>query len=820
MARSAYLLCAASIALSAPLSAQEAGEAPGVITQPDEPTSPDVSDDAATNEIVVTGTRLRGEVITTQPPIAEYDEADVQALGAGSLAEVLEALGPQVNSARGRGGGRPVILVNGRRISSFRELSSYPPEAVVKVSILPEEVALQYGFPPDQRVVNFILKDDFTSHEVEAEYEQPGRGGYRQTELELTYLRIDGPDRLNANVELSETTGLTDAERGVVLGAPVLAGDPDPAAFRSLIAPSTSAEATLNWSRGLGEEGAGGSIALNGSFNQSRSRNLEGLATVLLVGPDPASASAFRSLPYLLATDTRSDTFALGATLDKPMGEWRLNGTVDATLTDTETLTGSSPDTSAIIEAAREGALAIDGPLPTLPLGAADPARFRTVTIDNALTLSGRPLDLPAGRVAATFDLGYKWNRINSESPSTGGLTELTRGRISAGANFSVPVAERGGFLGAIGELDLTLGGGVDHLTDFGTLWDANLVLTWRSTDRLTFQASYIPREVAPTLTQLGTPVIVTPNVPVFDLATGQTTLVTITRGGNPNLLAEQQRDLKLAAKWELPEIAEDIRDGSIEVEYFRNRSRDVSAAFPLLTPAIEAAFPERVTRAADGTLLAIDQSPVTFARQEASRIRFALNLGGSFGQDEEEGRSGARGRRAGGGDPAAMLRRGPPSGGRWRLSLDYTRELENTVLVSPQGPELNLLGGDALVTGGVPEDRFGARLSGFYKGFGGRVAFDWFSATDVRATGLPGSSDLRFGSLAKLDVRLFTDLERVFPSEPVLRGVRLSAFVDNIFDQRQEVVDATGQTPLRFQPFLLDPTGRFIGVEIRKLFL
>lgn len=153
-------------------------------------------------------------------------------------------------------------------------------------------------------------------------------------------------------------------------------------------------------------------------------------------------------------------------------------------------------------------------------------------------------------------------------------------------------------------------------------------------------------------------------------------------------------------------------------------------------------------------------------------------------------------------------------------MTLDYTRELENTVLVSPEGPRLDLLDGDALTTGGVPSDRVGARLFGFLDGYGARVAFDWFGPTDVRGTGLPGSTDLRFGGLARLDLRLFSDLERIFPEEPALKGVRLSFVIDNVFDARQRVVDAEGNTPTRFQPFLLDPTGRYLGVDIRKLFL
>jgi hypothetical protein len=42
---------------------------------------------------------------------------------------------------------------------------------------------------------------------------------------------------------------------------------------------------------------------------------------------------------------------------------------------------------------------------------------------------------------------------------------------------------------------------------------------------------------------------------------------------------------------------------------------------------------------------------------------------------------------------------------------------------------------------------------------------------------------------------------------------------VDNLFDSRQRVTDATGTVPLSYQPDLLDPQGRVIGLEFRKQF-
>ena len=114
-------------------------------------------------EIVVIGQRPRGSVVGDIPPENTLNRRDIRATGATSISELLEAVAPQIGSARGRGGGRPILLLNGQRISGFREIRDMPPEAIERMEILPEEVALKYGYPADQRVVNIVLRRRFSS---------------------------------------------------------------------------------------------------------------------------------------------------------------------------------------------------------------------------------------------------------------------------------------------------------------------------------------------------------------------------------------------------------------------------------------------------------------------------------------------------------------------------------------------------------------------------------------------------------------------------------------------------------------------------------
>ncbi len=103
------------------------------------------------------------------------------------------------------------------------------------------------------------------------------------------------------------------------------------------------------------------------------------------------------------------------------------------------------------------------------------------------------------------------------------------------------------------------------------------------------------------------------------------------------------------------------------------------------------------------------------------------------------------------------------------------------------------------------------------------RLTANWKSGTFVDAG--PGSptGSLRFSDLTKINLRLFADLDQQKPlidRAPWLKGSRVSLSLNNLFDERINVRDATGATPIGYQPANLDPVGRTIRFSFRKLFL
>jgi hypothetical protein len=101
------------------------------------------TDSTEDEDIVITGKPPRGSVVGDIPPDNVMSSRDVRSTGATNFDELLESIAPQLGSLRDPGADRPLVLLNGRRVSSYRELRDIPIEAIQRVDILPEEVALK-----------------------------------------------------------------------------------------------------------------------------------------------------------------------------------------------------------------------------------------------------------------------------------------------------------------------------------------------------------------------------------------------------------------------------------------------------------------------------------------------------------------------------------------------------------------------------------------------------------------------------------------------------------------------------------------------------
>ena len=890
LARSLLAASAAPLALIAGSAAQAQDLAVPDTAADDDPSETVDPQAYDGDEIVVRATRLKGEIDTDIPVLEEISPEEIAGYGASSITELVDLLGPKAGSARGRGGGRPVILLNGRRISSFRELRDLPPEAIARVQIFPEELALQYGYRPDQRVLNFILVDNFASVIGEVEYGQPWAGGRSKQEAEVGLTRIGDDFRFNLDAEYSHQSPLLEAERGIIqpaVGANVVlpAGVTDLGQFRTLLGQSDEWKLNASYSRNLSEQTT---LSLNGAYELQDSVSLNGLPSLGLTIPGTGDTiTRLFTDPQPLRGRTTTQTGSASAGLNGSLDDWRWSVNANYSEVDSHVLTDRSLD-GAALQALVAAGLAD-------PFAADIGADLRFVqpdltdslvsTADLTAETSGALFALPAGEARLSVNGGYNRQDIAGLAVRSGiaTATDLGRGTGSIGGNISLPISSRrDGVLDAIGDLTLNANAGYKDLTDFGGITSYGGGFTWQPTETLRLLFSYIGEEAAPSISNLGSPIIVTPNVPIFDFTTGQSVLIDRTSGGNPALIAESRGDIKFNIGWE-PGFLEDFR---IEAEYNRNRSRDVTNSFPLLTPAIEAAFADRVTRGPDGRLIALDARPVTFSEVNSDRIRWGINYSGEFGGNDAPSGAGERGAANGAADGGDTRRRGRPDAaegrttgsapagdgtaaatppgdgapakqnssdggqaaaapepaaepqprrgrrggnpfggddgkGRWRVSLYHTYTLKDDILIRPGVPLLDLLDGDAVgASGGTARHQLELESGLFYKGMGVRLAGNYRSATRVNGDPLTGSSDLFFGDIATFDLRLFANLEQVLKKDDgFFKGTRVSLRVDNLFGAIQDVRDDSGVTPLRYQPGFVDPVGRYIEIDFRKRF-
>lgn len=786
--------------------AQTVPPASATSEEPQGPIGMAITDDVETadeEEIVVVGRRDPNAVIGDIPPENQLSPADIRAYGATSVSELLEALSPQTASARGRGGGRPVVLLNGRRTSGFREIRDLPPEAILRVDILPEEVALKYGYGADQRVVNFVLRPRFRSTTAQLEGTLPTSGGFNESEADLTRLMIGENGRTTLNVHAERTSPLLESERDIRF----IANDPDdvdPRDFRTLIGSRRLVRTTGTVNRNLFEDV---SSTFNAQVEYSEGKSLLGPSLFVLGDP--------------LTRDTSTLSGETGFAFNGNKGRWRWSATGEYTLSRSESSTDRENDLLGAIT---------------------DSAKTVTRSGEFDLVANGPFATLPAGSANVTLRTGADTQSLDSRATRFGAITETDLGRreVEAYVNVDLPISRRGEFLGAIGNLTLNANAEVERLSDFGTLLTWGAGAFWSPIRQVNIITSFTQEEGAPSLGQLGNPLIVTPNARIFDFVTGRDATVDLVTGGNPDLDADRRRVFKFGGT--VRPIEADLE---LRADYTHSRVRNPISSFPSITAAIEAAFPNRFERDAEGNLIRADLRPVNTQSEERSEIRWGFNFSKpirsarpSQAQIEQFRRRGA----APGAAPPAGAQRGGPGGGeraggggfggrgggpgggrggRLQLSVFHTVLLKDEVRIAPVLPVIDFLGGQPLDNGSArTQHRVEANGGYFNNGLGARVALDWRSGALVEG----GPSDrLRFEPLALVNANLFANLGQRFSlvsKYPWLRGSQVRLSVNNILDARLRVRNSAGIVPLNYQPDLLDSRGRTISLSIRKMFL
>lgn len=642
--------------------------------------------DLADDEIVVTGQAPRGSVVGAIKPEQTLNGADIRALGVSSVSDLIAELAPQTNAA----GGAPVVLLNGKRISSFSEISDLPTEAIARTEILSEEVALSYGYAPTQKVVNIVLRQRFRAESVELRGSTTTDGGRESGGANLGLLRIRGDSRFTVDLKYSRAASLLESERGIDPTAPgrpfsipgnvggadnaaqvdpalsalagqtvIVAAVPGSAAngapalgdfvaganaasvsdlsrYRTLSPATENVSANITLARPIGDVSA----TLNARVELSENNTLQGLSALTLGLPDGNPFSPFsndvRLYRYLeqagaLGQRIRGTTGHLGLTLNgriAPKWQWSFTGNAD--LSDTRTVTDRGVSGSALQAALNAGDPTVN------PFASSLPADLLTTRLTDRARAKSQAIQGDLLISGTLFDLpaGGVTTAIRLGASATGFDAESTRSSALRSPDYNREIGS-----GQI-SFDLPLTSRSRNI--LGVIGDLGVNVNAAAQHLSDFG----------TLSTLGyglrwTPIpqvrfLVSANQDRAAPTGNQINDPTIT---TPNVSLFDYRQGATVFVTQIsggnPNLRASARDQfrlgvtlkpldkanlTLTATYLNSRTDNPISSFPTPSPAIEDAFPQRFLRDEDGTLLQVDGRPINYLSSHQSQLRWGFD--------------------------------------------------------------------------------------------------------------------------------------------------------------------------------------------------
>ena len=197
--------------------------------------------------VTVTGSNIKRTDTETASPVQVLSRGDIEKTGKQSIQEVLRTItadgqgsipssfsngfasGSAAVSLRGLGVNSTLVLVNGRRMTTygladdgtrnFVDLNSIPLEVVDRIEVLKDGASAVYGADAVGGVVNVILRKNYTGASVGGSYGQSSRGDGQTTRAfgTLGFGNID-TDKYNVffSLEASQQKNIWSTDRGFI----------------------------------------------------------------------------------------------------------------------------------------------------------------------------------------------------------------------------------------------------------------------------------------------------------------------------------------------------------------------------------------------------------------------------------------------------------------------------------------------------------------------------------------------------------------------------------------------------------------------------
>ncbi len=509
-----------------------------------EATDPSSSQRIELEEIVVTGTHIRGAQESASPLIV-IDRAEIDRAGYSTTAQLIRnlpqnldfseniagglagtsiggATGSATVNLRGLGVGTTLTLLNGHRLAAgglserFVDISLIPLSAVERVEVLTDGASAIYGADAIGGVVNFILRDSFDGAETKLRYGSATEGSLQEYQASQTLGHSWSKGNLLGAYEYSHRTELDANDRSFARDA----GDP------SNLLPEVQRHNVLL----TGRQAVTESLELFGDFSYS-SNESESFVT-----QDQSS---------LLTSHEVSDSGQYGATLGGRLdlwSDWQAQLVSGYSSNDT-TQEFSFPNLAFVATAEAEFEL-----------------RYGEVIADGTLfQSSGGAARLAVGGQFRSEDFQQVFVEANQRR-------KLRRDVSALFGELLVPLVGESNRRPGVYALELSAAGRFDDYSDFGSTLNPKVGLRFAPIRQVSLRGTYGTSFRAPALLDLGGSNSATafPGAR-FDPPPGQTSApaVIILSGANPDLDSEE------SATWTAGFDLRPIAGFDVSVTYF-----------------------------------------------------------------------------------------------------------------------------------------------------------------------------------------------------------------------------------------------------------
>ena len=683
---------------------------------------------AQLDEVVVVGRRGAARLA----PERELGAEEIDNLGAFDIGEVINRISENLGLPQ-----PPLVIVNGRQVVDPRNFLGFPPDALSRLEILPQQAGATYGADPTRRVVNIVLVPEFRSRDGLARASRPTGGGTSTLAVDARQSQLKETDTLQFGVEAGRTTSLRADERPDVLRD-------NPAREGGTLRPATrNVSANLSMTGTIGDW----ATSLTASAQDQRNR--------------------FSSRVGGVALDTRQATSILNASggVSGSAYGWSVRLGLDA----------------VAIESRQKG---------ISDLTSRDLSGVANLSADRTL------IDLPAGPMLMTVDAQYF--RARSETDAEDASVVQSSQALEMRSGLTLPIwsaqQERGGVWG---DLLVTLGGRLRSLdTASADGQGLNAGFAWTPSSRYRFTGQWSRATDAPSRDQRFAPVFYGAPQTVYDFRSAEAVEILPLTGGNPELQAQETQSASVGAsagpfgRWGL--------QGNLDLQ--STRSTDAIGALPALTPATEAAFPDRFSRDAAGRLFAVDQRAINLKEIASDTLSSGLTANIPLGQT------------------APGHRRGSV-----QVSVSHTWRLADRLIIREDLPRFDRLAGDG---GGVSRHQLTLRMDGRFGRWGANLNAAWRSSARIRRdVGQDGPQDLLLSPVTTVGLKLNTVLEPKGSetTQPPDRrrndGLRLDLEIEILFDTRPGARLGDGVPAPGYGRNDQDPLGRTVRLTASRRF-